>query len=277
MLRILILLLLCLGFSACEVKVREPDSPLFRVGRDSARTTRSVVRPRVTTDSATMSLAVPPAPAVANSIPSSSAPPLVYDIQTSMGTMRIRLFNETPQHRDNFKKLVDDGFYEGTTFHRVINNFMIQGGDPNSRDNNPFNDGTGSPGYTIPQEIRPDLFHKRGALAAARKPDAYNPRKDSNGSQFFIVQGQIVPPQTLAEMERYVGSAIGDPSFRFSQAAHDIYTTAGGYPMLDRQYTVFGELIDGFEVLDRIAATTTNSQDRPLENITMSIRQVLVQ
>ncbi|MBX2822824.1 MAG: peptidylprolyl isomerase [Rhodothermaceae bacterium] len=197
----------------------------------------------------------------------------MYDIVTTVGTMRMRLYNETPVHRDNFRKLVGERFFDGTTFHRVINNFMIQGGDPNSRDGNPRNDGQGGPPYTLPAEIIPTLYHKRGAIAAARQPDRYNPSRSSNGSQFYIVKGQVFDEATLLEIEDYLKRQLGDPSFIFSNSARNMYTSQGGYPMLDNQYTIFGELVEGYDVLDAISAVQTDGSDRPVEDITIiSIR-----
>ena len=193
----------------------------------------------------------------------------MYDIVTSVGTMRMRLYNETPIHRDNFRKLVAEQFYNGTTFHRVINNFMIQGGDPNSRDSNPRNDGQGGPPYTLQAEIIPTLYHKKGAIAAARQPDRYNPSRSSNGSQFYIVKGQVFDETTLVQIQDYLKRQLDDPSFIFSNSARNMYTSLGGYPMLDNQYTIFGELIEGFDVLDDISAVQTDGSDRPVEDITI--------
>jgi peptidyl-prolyl cis-trans isomerase B (cyclophilin B) len=199
-----------------------------------------------------------------------------YSIDTPLGSMVVRLYDETPEHRDNFKKLVSEGFYEGTTFHRVIRNFMIQGGDPNSKDADPGNNGTGGPGYTLPAEFVPGLIHRRGALAAARQPDQVNPERRSNGSQFYIVQGQVFDDTMMGQMEER-GLAI-------PEEAREVYRSEGGIPWLDGQYTVFGELVDGFDVLDRIANTATpNAEgravpppigDQPIEKVTISIRPV---
>ena len=204
-----------------------------------------------------------------------------YEITTPMGRMIVRLYDETPGHRDNFKKLVAEGFYDGTTFHRVISRFMIQGGDPNSRDEDPMNDGNGGPGYTIPAEVRPGLFHKRGALATARTPDNANPNRESSGSQFYIVHGTIYTQDVLLQIENHLRQAIPDSLFAFSGEAMETYTTAGGSPILDGMYTVFGELVEGFEVLDNITRVVTpkdlgqtNSPvaNRPMMPVTMQIR-----
>ena len=206
-----------------------------------------------------------------------SAPSQMFEIITDLGNMTIRLYNDTPAHRDNFLKLVNDGFFDGTTFHRVISNFMIQGGDPYSKDNNPNNDGTGGPGYTVQAEILPRYYHKKGAIAAARQMDRVNPERRSNGSQFYIVQGRTFTSQELTELENYIGGQIGDSNFQFSSEARESYLRNGGFPSLDMQYTVFGELVDGFDVLDRISAVRTNSMDRPTEDVTMTIRAIPAQ
>lgn len=196
--------------------------------------------------------------------------------------MVVRLFDDTPQHRDNFKKLAGEGFFNGTTFHRIIEGFMIQGGDPNSRDDDAFNDGQGGPDYTIPAEIVAGLFHKRGALAAARTGDAVNPERRSSGSQFYIVQGTTFDDQTLDMVEQQIRMSTRKKDFAFSEEARAAYKTEGGAPNLDAQYTVFGELVEGFDVLDAVAATATPRKtgqhvspqlaDRPTEPVTMTVR-----
>ena len=156
----------------------------------------------------------------------------VFDIVTDMGTIKVKLYSKTPLHRDNFVKLASEGFYDGVLFHRVINGFMIQTGDPLSKDPSKAElYGTGGPGYTIPAEIVPGLVHKKGALAAARRGDAANPKRESSGSQFYIVQDE----NTCAQ--------------------------------LDGQYTVFGETVEGFDVIDRIAAVQTGAKDRPVKDV----------
>lgn len=156
----------------------------------------------------------------------------VLDIKTDLGTIKVKLYKQTPQHRDNFVKLASEGYYDGLLFHRVINGFMIQTGDPLTKDpSQSAKYGTGGPGYTIPAEIVPGLTHKKGALAAARRGDAANPMKESSGSQFYIVQD----PNTCAQ--------------------------------LDGQYTVFGETLSGFDVIDKIAAVQTDGRDKPVKDI----------
>lgn len=156
-------------------------------------------------------------------------------IATDSGTMKGILFDETPLHKANFIKLVNEKFFDGTTFHRIIPNFMIQGGDPNSKDNNPGNDGMGGPGYTVKAEIVPQLKHQRGAISAARLGDYVNPNKESSGSQFFIVQNRE------------------------------------GTPFLDGGYTVFGEIFDNLEVIDKIVSAPRDGNDRPIKDIKMTV------
>ncbi|MEX1055158.1 MAG: peptidylprolyl isomerase [Rhodothermales bacterium] len=205
-----------------------------------------------------------------------------YEIVVPQGRMVIRLYDETPAHRDNFKKLVAEGFYDGTTLHRVIEGFMIQGGDPNSKDDDPYNDGMGDPGYTLPAEFVRALFHKRGALAAARTGDHMNPKRRSSGSQFYIVHGTTFDDATLDIVARQIQMTLRDNSFNFSEEMRAVYRSQGGAPNLDGQYTVFGEVVEGLDVLDAVAAVPTpgklrqrtNPQitDRPLDDIALTIR-----
>ena len=182
-------------------------------------------------------------------------------IHTNFGDMTVRLYNYTPKHRDNFIRLAQTGFYDSLLFHRVMLDFMIQGGDPDSK-TAPAGKvlGNGGPGYNISPEI--GAPHIRGALAAARFPDALNPGKRSNGSQFFIVQGVSQTEASLQELEQQTGIQL-EPSVR------NLYLKRGGAPFLDGQYTVFGEVIEGLEVIDRIAAVPRDPNDRPLEDIRM--------
>jgi cyclophilin family peptidyl-prolyl cis-trans isomerase len=185
-------------------------------------------------------------------------------ISTSLGDIKIKLYNETPKHRDNFIKLVNKGFYNGTIFHRVIKNFMIQGGDPDSKDAGPNEMlGRGGPGYTIPAEINSKFIHKKGALAAARMPDQVNPKKESSGSQFYIVQGTIQNQSGLV--------ATGK---EYTPEQRKAYMTLGGAPHLDNDYTVFGEVIEGLDVIDKIAAVKTANGDRPLEDIKVKMKVI---
>lgn len=186
-------------------------------------------------------------------------------ISTDFGDIVLVLYNETPEHRDNFLKLAREGFFDGTLFHRVINGFMIQGGDPTSKDAQTGQAiGSGGPGYTIPAEFVGEKFHKKGALAAARQGDQINPERRSSGSQFYIVQGRVYRTEELDAMEQQTGKSI-------SASRREAYTTVGGTPHLDDAYTVFGEVISGIEVVDQIAAVQTGAADRPLEDIRMTV------
>lgn len=188
----------------------------------------------------------------------------MVSISTAYGDIVLKLYNETPLHRDNFIKLVQQGFYDSTLFHRVIQGFMIQGGDPDSK-TAPAGAmlGNGDLGYTIPAEFRPNLFHKKGALAAARMGDDVNPNKESSACQFYIVQGQTFSDAQLDQMQ--ARSGIISPSRRA------VYKTLGGTPFLDGSYTVFGEVVSGLEIVDKIAAVAKDQMDRPIENVSMKI------
>lgn len=240
-------------------------------------------------------------------------------IETDKGDIVVKLYNETPKHRDNFIKLVKSGFYEDLLFHRVIQDFMIQGGDPNSRDAQPGAMlGSGDTGTLIDAEFRfPQLFHKRGVLAAAREGDDVNPEKKSSGCQFYLVTGKVFSDQDLNEIERsrretaiqgevnklvksnakqfseiersndmmrlqvYMDSlrneatriyeANGNP-FVFTDEVREIYKTKGGTPWLDNNYTVFGEVVEGMDVVDKIQQVRTNRQNRPEEDIKMKMK-----
>ncbi len=241
-------------------------------------------------------------------------------INTTEGEIVVRLYDETPKHRDNFIKLAKEGYYDGTLFHRVIKDFMIQGGDPNSKDA-PAGKmlGTGGPGYTVPAEfVYPQLFHKRGALSAARQGDEVNPNRESSGSQFYIVWGKVYKPQELKQMERQLAmqqeqmvfnklvaenrAKIMDlrrnrnqaglqelqddliaqtkatcaemPKTEFTTEQVEAYTTVGGTPFLDNQYTVFGEVESGLEVVEKIQNTATAPGDRPKVDISMTMEVV---
>jgi cyclophilin family peptidyl-prolyl cis-trans isomerase len=241
-------------------------------------------------------------------------------ISTKFGNMIFTLYDETPLHRDNFKKLIKSKYYDGLLFHRIIRDFMIQGGDPNSRnaDSNTVL-GNGGPAYTIPAEINPNIVHTKGALAAARTGDDINPNKESSGSQFFIVQGKKVDKKELEDImnaknfqrkqevfnnivskdtavanrlnlinqtkgkdavQEYVIKQLGPvideaykkKEFIYNGTQIDAYKVYGGTPFLDMDYTVFGQMIVGFEVLDKIAILYNNPQtNRPLEDVRMRI------
>lgn len=199
----------------------------------------------------------------------------VIEISTDVGNIYIWLYEETPRHRENFLKLSKEGFYNGTLFHRVIKDFMIQGGDPNSRpDGNQLEIGKGGPGYTLPAEILPQFHHKKGALAAARMSDAVNPKRESSGSQFYIVQGTKFTKEALQNMENYLGQMTGVADFHFTEQALNDYVSLGGAPHLDMQYTVFGQVINGLEVVDKIAAAQTDGFDRPVTDIRINVKVI---
>ncbi|HJD92373.1 MULTISPECIES: peptidylprolyl isomerase [Bacteroides] len=234
-------------------------------------------------------------------------------IETTLGDVVIKLYNETPLHRDNFLKLIKDKTYEGTLFHRVIQDFMIQAGDPDSKDAPKGKMlGVGDVGYTIPAEfVYPQLFHKKGALSAARQGDQVNPKKESSGCQFYIVTGTVFTEDSLLEMEQQKNEmkinkafeklakahmkeiyklrkaqdeeglfdlqeklveeaeieAAKEPDFQFTPEQIEAYTTVGGTPHLDEDYTVFGEVLEGLDVVDKIQRASTDRNDRPNEDI----------
>ena len=199
------------------------------------------------------------------------APRPRVQMTTSLGVIVVELYNETPQHRDNFLKLAGEGFYDGTLFHRVISGFMAQGGDPQSVDAAPGTRlGTGGPGYTIESEIDPAFIHVKGALAAARQGDQVNPQRRSSGSQFYIVQGRDVSPQML---QNVVNSKRGSMLQPYSYTPDQIaaYQELGGTPHLDMQYTVFGRVIEGLDVVDAICAVQTDRANRPSEDVTVTM------
>ena len=187
-------------------------------------------------------------------------------LQTNYGAMVLRLSELTPRHRDNFIRLVKSGYYNGVLFHRVIKNFMIQSGDPDSRHargGQPL--GEGGPAYTVPAEFNAQRYHQRGALGAAREGDDVNPEKASSGSQFYIVQGKVWTTGGLDTLETRRLKGIKIP-----EAHREVYTARGGAPHLDGNYTVFGQLVKGEDVLDKIAAVPTSKgkdKDRPVYNV----------
>ncbi|WP_145858058.1 peptidylprolyl isomerase [Pedobacter suwonensis] len=187
-------------------------------------------------------------------------------IKIEFGECIIKLYNQTPLHRDNFLKLVKSGYYNGVLFHRVINNFMIQGGDPDSKNAKPDSLlGEGGPKYTIPGEFNDSLFHKKGVLGAAREGDDVNPAKASSGSQFYLVQGKVFTDQQLDNLEEK------RLKFKIPQWQREIYKTIGGTPHLDRNYTVYGEIVMGLDMVDKIAALPTNKNDRPKQDVKMEV------
>ena len=184
-------------------------------------------------------------------------------VKTGQGECIIMLYNQTPRHRDNFIKLVKAHFYNGTLFHRVINSFMIQGGDPDSKNAAPGKElGNGDVGYTVPAEFRDSLFHKKGVLAAARED---NPDKASSGCQFYIVQGKTFTDPQLDSLE------IKRLHFKLPVWQREVYKQLGGTPHLDRKYTVYGEVVQGLSLVDTIAVTPTDANDRPSTNIAMTV------
>ena len=188
-------------------------------------------------------------------------------IETDYGNMLVKLYNETPLHRDNFLKLVGKGVYDGLLFHRVINHFMIQGGDPDSKTAKPGQFlGEGTLDYRIPAEFVPGLFHKKGVLAAARDD---NPEKASSACQFYLVQGQVWDDENLKKLtERF--------NLTLTPEQIEVYKTLGGSPHLDGSYTVFGEVVEGVDVLDKIAAVPTDRSARPKEDVRMKMSIVEV-
>ena len=184
-------------------------------------------------------------------------------IETEFGNMKVQLYNSTPKHRDNFIKLVNEKFYDDLLFHRIIKDFMIQGGDPNSRGAAPGVPlGSGGPGYLIDNEI--GAPHLRGTLAAARTGGASNPEKKSSGSQFYIVQG-------IKQSDAQLNSFEARKKFKYNEVQRKLYKERGGRPDLDGEYTVFGEVVEGMEVIDKIAAVDKAPGDRPIQDVKMKI------
>ena len=241
-------------------------------------------------------------------------------ISTTLGDITVRLYDETPLHRDNFLKLAKEGYYDGTLFHRVIKDFMIQGGDPDSK-GAPAGKmlGTGGPDYTIEAEIKPELIHKRGALAAARQGDEVNPERRSSGSQFYICWGQVYKEGQLGQLSRQLQQQAEQQTFNnlvaqnrkkimdlrknrdqtglmelqndliaqtkaimasqpacgLSDLQRSTYSTIGGVPHLDGQYTVFGEVTEGLDIVEKIQQTKTGRADRPAEDIVMTHVEII--
>ncbi|MFA5327771.1 MAG: peptidylprolyl isomerase [Prolixibacteraceae bacterium] len=241
------------------------------------------------------------------------------EIETEFGNIKIKLYDETPLHRDNFVKLTKEGFYTDLLFHRIIQGFMIQGGDPESKNAQPGKQlGGGDLGYTIPAEINPKFFHRKGVLAAAREGDRTNPEKRSSASQFYIVQGRVFRPGELDSLQTKLEDSRKQSMFqakvkaiepelnklgaegkqdeimarynalkeevitedarlapiKFTDEQRKAYTTVGGYPSLDTNYTIFGEVTEGLDVLDKIAAQPTGRFDRPQQDIKFTIKLI---
>lgn len=185
--------------------------------------------------------------------------------------MIVRLSDSTPLHRNNFIKLAKHGYYDSLLFHRVIKNFMIQSGDPGSRHGKAGDElGSGGPGYSIPAEFRPDLFHHKGVIASAREADDVNPKKSSSGSQFYIVEGRRFTAEGLDSVEKYRLKGRKIP-----EDQRNLYMTIGGSPHLDQNYSVFGEVISGLDIVDSIAITPTDPDNRPVRDIRIIKMQLI--
>jgi len=190
-------------------------------------------------------------------------------LKTSLGDITIMLYDDTPLHKDNFIDLVNNKFYDGLLFHRVIPEFMIQTGDPNSNDANPTQQlGTGGPGYTIPAEFRTNRYHKKGALSAARQGDRVNPRKESSGSQFYLVQGKKITDDELDQLNAHRPTP-------FTEDERKTYKEIGGTPFLDFGYTVFGEVTKGLEVIEAISLVKRNRGDRPIKDVNIITARII--
>ncbi|MDY0132572.1 MAG: peptidylprolyl isomerase [Desulforegulaceae bacterium] len=190
-------------------------------------------------------------------------------LDTDMGEIEIVLYDKTKEHKENFLNLVNLGFYDDLLFHRIIKGFMIQGGDPQSK-NAPKEKalGSGGPGYNVPAEIIPEYYHKKGAISAARTGDNVNPMRRSSGSQFFIVTGKVFKSDELEMYEQRLNT-------KFTEEQKHIYTTIGGAPMLDAQYTVFGEVVKGLDIVEKLEKVKTGSNDRPLEDVKIKTVKII--
>jgi cyclophilin family peptidyl-prolyl cis-trans isomerase len=197
----------------------------------------------------------------------------IVEIETDYGIIKAELFNFTPKHRDNFIKLAEEGYYDGLLFHRIMQGFMVQGGDPDSKDATPEQFlGQGGPDYTIPAEIVSGAYHFKGALAAARQPDQVNPNRESSGSQFYIVHGT---PHTPQQLQQYVDQkSQRGLRVTYSQPQVDYYNAQGGAPVLDMEYTVFGQVIEGLHLIDKLATVPTGVGNRPVRDLKMKVRMV---
>jgi peptidyl-prolyl cis-trans isomerase B (cyclophilin B) len=221
-----------------------------------------------TTTQKTVVKKTPVKPVASAAKPIKKIPGVRVKITTDSGVIIVRLYDKTPLHRDNFIKLANDHFFDSLLFHRVISQFMIQGGDPQSKYAQPGQMlGSGDIGYTIPAEFDTSFIHKKGALAAARMPDQMNPTKASSGCQFYIVQGKTWTDADLNNMEMQRGT-------KYSPAQRNIYKTLGGTPFLDMGYTIFGEVESGLEVIDKIASVQKGQGDRPVGNVRMYIEVI---
>jgi cyclophilin family peptidyl-prolyl cis-trans isomerase len=191
-------------------------------------------------------------------------------IHTEFGDITVQLSDSTPQHRDNFIKIAEEGFYDNLLFHRVMKGFMVQGGDPESLDAEAGKRlGGGGPGYTIEAEMKPGLVHVKGALAAARQPDSVNPEKKSSGSQFYLVHGKTWKPGELMSLESKIQAQF--PEFAYTDEMKTMYYEEGGAPFLDMNYTVFGFVVDGLDIIDSIAAVKVAAGNRPVDDVKFSV------
>lgn len=254
-----------------ESKGEDLDSVRWRFGDGHSSTETNPVHQYTSSGSFTVTLTVMKGKKTASFTQNVSVTPPTEDlveISTPYGSMIARLSDGTPQHKTNFLKLVDEGFYNDLLFHRVIPEFMIQGGDPSSKGASSSQQlGGGGPGYTIPAEITDSLVHIRGALAAARTGDVVNPERRSSGSQFYIVGGTKFAEESLENI-------LSRSSVNYSPQQIEQYQKYGGTPFLDGQYTVFGYVISGFEVIDKIANAKRSPQDRPIDDVPMQIKRI---
>lgn len=199
----------------------------------------------------------------------------VIELKTKIGSIYIWLYQDIPLHRSNFIKLTEEGHYDGTLFHRVITNFMIQGGDPYSKRKDKQDSlGEGDVGYSLKAEITRKYFHQRGVVAAARNPDDINPNRESSGCQFYIVQGRKMTDEDLLKYEKRVRDGIKDSTFTFTEKERKVYQEIGGTPWLDQQYTIFGEVISGMGIVDQIANAKRDKKDRPLKDYKMDMNVI---
>lgn len=199
----------------------------------------------------------------------------IIEIKTRHGKIHVYLYKDIPIHRENFIKLTQKGHYDKTLFHRVIKDFMIQGGDPYSKRKDKQDSlGEGDVGYTLPAEFNRKYFHKRGVIAAARNGDDVNPERRSSGCQFYIVQGRKMTDEDLLKYELRVQKSLKDSTFHFSEVEREHYKKIGGTPWLDCSYTIFGEVISGMDAVDIIASEKRDEKDRPLKNVAMDVNVV---
>ena len=260
MMKKLIIIALVLGLFACSTETKKKESNKEAVKQEAAQTETKQEQQQAAQPEDPASVETPEKTATAET-PEKKEDNNEIEIilSTDYGEILLKLYNKTPGHRDNIVKLINDGWYNNSPFHRVINNFMIQGGH-NA-------DGRVDPGYTIPAEFVHEYIHKKGALAAARMGDNVNPAKESSGCQFYIVQGKKSSDGELDMIEKRGG-------FKYTPEQRDIYKTVGGTPFLDYSYTVYGEVVSGIEVVDKIASVQTKPGDVPVKAVTMKISVV---